>query len=71
MCSILCTELEARKKLTLALASRAASASAAMALCNWTGSRTSLLCWRTNVISGFKPFKTKVFGGKKCDDNMI
>ena len=29
--------------LTLARASRAASASAAMALCNWTGRRTSLL----------------------------
>lgn len=29
--------------ITFALASRVASASAAMALCNWTGSRTSLL----------------------------
>ena len=34
--------------LTLALASLAASASAAIALCNWTGSLTSLLKWNDN-----------------------
>ena len=36
---------------TLALASRAASASAAMALCSWTGSRASLLKEKWNRVS--------------------
>ena len=40
--------MQVRGVRTLALASRAASASAAMARCNWTGSRTSLLEKVTN-----------------------
>uniref|UniRef100_A0A7M4EUW9 Uncharacterized protein n=1 Tax=Crocodylus porosus TaxID=8502 RepID=A0A7M4EUW9_CROPO len=36
--------------ITLALASRAASASAAIALCSWTGSFTSLISTRSTLI---------------------
>uniref|UniRef100_A0A8C3MM71 Uncharacterized protein n=1 Tax=Geospiza parvula TaxID=87175 RepID=A0A8C3MM71_GEOPR len=36
--------------ITLALASRAASASAAMALCSWTGNFTSLISTRSTLM---------------------
>uniref|UniRef100_A0A3P8UNN9 Uncharacterized protein n=1 Tax=Cynoglossus semilaevis TaxID=244447 RepID=A0A3P8UNN9_CYNSE len=41
---------EALHSLTLALASRLASASAAMALCSWRGSFTSLISTRSTLM---------------------